>query len=94
MIIDSDDMLGGNQSEPKDQRSMVPDRTQNAYKLPGADSCNLIAVKTFLKNKTRMSVLLRLDNTMAVAYINNLWGPIEMDLFASHLTAQCPAFFS
>lgn len=118
-----------------------------------------LAVKTFLKNKTRMSVLLRLDNTTAVAYINNLggtvskelvdlaknlwmwylernihttaqhlpgvqneiadaesqtmidrsdwklnpvifyrianlFGPIEVDMFASRLTTQCPVFFS
>ena len=118
-----------------------------------------LAVMTFLKNKTRMSVLLRLDNTTAVAYINNLggivykelvdlakspwmwclernihiitqhlsgvqnviadvesrtmidqsdwqlnpvifskvlciFGPIEVDMFASCLTAQCPAYFS
>ena len=30
------------------------------------------AVKTFLKNKSRMSALLWLDNNTAVAYINNL----------------------
>ena len=127
--------------------------------LPGTAIAATLAVKTFLKNKSRMSVLLRLDNTTAVAYINNLWGtvskdlvdlakslwmwclerniniiaqhlpgvqnvianaesrtmtdrsdwqlnpvifkwishlfgPIEMDLFTSRLTAQCPAFFS
>ena len=39
-----------------------------------------LAVMTFLKNKTRMSVLLRLDNTTAVAYINNLGGTVSKEL--------------
>ena len=34
------DRSGSNHSEPEDQRSMVPDRTQNAHKLSGAASCN------------------------------------------------------
>ena len=39
-----------------------------------------LAVKTFLKDKSRMSVLLRLDNTTAVAYINNLGGTVSKEL--------------
>lgn len=31
-----------------------------------------LAAKTFLKHKTRVSRLLRLDNTIAAAYINNV----------------------
>ena len=118
-----------------------------------------LALKTFAKNETRLSVLLKIDNTTAVAYINNqggtvsknlvsltreLWmwclernihiqaqylpgrlnqladqesremkdrsdwkldretflrinkryGPLEVDLFASRLTHQCPRYFS
>ena len=118
-----------------------------------------MAIQTFTKNQTGMSVLLRIDDTTAVAYINNLgstvskelldlsktlwmwclernihitaqhlpgvlnciadaesrimrdrsdWkldpgvfqkieqalGPIEVDLFASRLTTQCPVYFS
>ena len=118
-----------------------------------------LAARTFLKHNRRISVLLRMDNTTAVAYINNLggtvskelvdlaknlwmwclerninitaqhlpgiqnhiadaesrtmvdrsdwklnpilfrkivqyYGPIEVDLFASRLTAQCPVYFS
>ena len=118
-----------------------------------------MAVQSFTKNKAKLSVLLKVDNTTAVAYINNLggtvskelvaltrdlwlwclernihitaqylpgkqnviadaesrtmkdrsdwkldvsifqeidhiFGPIEVDLFASHLTNQCPVYFS
>ena len=118
-----------------------------------------LALKTFMKNKTGLLVLLKIDNTTAVAYINNqggavsktlvtltkelwmwclernihiqaqhlpgvlncradmesrslkdhsdwsldretfikineLYGPIEMDLFASRLTSQCRRYFS
>ena len=31
-----------------------------------------LALKCFAKHKTKISVLLKLDNTTAVAYINNL----------------------
>jgi len=118
-----------------------------------------LALKTFAKGKSGISILLRMDNTTAVAYINNqggtvsrelvaltkelwlwcllrdisikaqhlpgilngvadkesremldrsdwklnpailakveqIWGPIEVDLFASRLTTQCPVYFS
>ena len=118
-----------------------------------------LAVKTFAKAKTAMSILLRIDNPTAVAYINNLggtaskelvilmrnlwmwclernihivavhlpgvlntvadtesrqmldrtdwklnsvifqkinnlFGPLDMDLFASRLSTQCPHYFS
>jgi len=118
-----------------------------------------LAVKSFLKGQTNMSVLLQLDNQTAVAYINNMggtvspqltnlakslwmwalnngivltaecipglmnvvadaesrsmkdrtdwklppklfqeinqkWGPLEVDLFASRLSAQLPRYFS
>ena len=33
-----------------------------------------LALKTFLINKTGLSVLLRIDNTTVVAYINNQGG--------------------
>lgn len=36
-----------------------------------------LAVKTFLKNQERKHVLLLLDNTTAVAYINNLGGTVS-----------------
>ena len=39
-----------------------------------------LAVHTFLKDKTRISVLLRLDITTAVAYINNLGGTVSKEL--------------
>ena len=146
-------------SKSTDRRSVVSVREPDAYKLPIELLAATLAVQTFLKHKTRLSVLLRLDNTSAVAYINNLggtvspelvylaktlwmwclertihitaqhlpgaqnhiadaesrtmvdrsdwklnpilfkrivnlFGPIEVDLFASRLTAQCPVYFS
>ena len=39
-----------------------------------------LAVQSFAKGKTRISILLRIDNTTAVAYINHLGGTISRDL--------------
>ena len=33
-------------------------------------------------------------NPMIFQQINDRYGPLEMDLFASRLTAQCPLYFS
>lgn len=39
-----------------------------------------LATKTFAKNKSRVSILLRIDNTTAVSYINNLGGTVSQEL--------------
>ena len=39
-----------------------------------------LALQTFAKNSTRVSILLRLDNSTAVAYINNLGGTVSREL--------------
>ena len=158
ITIDSDASLTGWGATCQEQRTGGPWSQRegrmhiNCLELLAAT----LVVNTFLKNKSRMSVLLRLDNTTAVAYINNLggtvskelvdlakslwmwclernihiiaqhlpgvlnviadvesrtmrdrqlkpvifrkianlFGPIEVDMFASPLTAQCPVFFS
>ena len=36
-----------------------------------------LAVKTFLKNQSNLTVLLKIDNTTAVAYINHMGGPVS-----------------
>ena len=41
-----------------------------------------LALKTFLKNKVGVSVLLKIDNTTAVAYINNQGGTVSKELIA------------
>ena len=41
-----------------------------AYKLPGTASGDS-SIETFVKRKTGISVLMKIDNTTAVAYINN-----------------------
>ena len=38
------------------------------------------AIQTFAKSRTGISVLLRIDNTTAVAYINNLGGTVSREL--------------
>ena len=45
----------------------------NSLELPAAFFC----LKAFCKNKTRLHVLLKLDNTTAVAYINKKGGTIS-----------------
>ena len=39
-----------------------------------------LALKTFAKNKTELSVLLRIDNTTAVVYINHQGGTVSEEL--------------
>ena len=39
-----------------------------------------LATKTFAKSKTAISILLRIDNTTTVAYINNLGGTASKEL--------------
>ena len=39
-----------------------------------------LALKTFMKNKTGLLVLLKIDNTTAVAYINNQGGTVSKTL--------------
>ena len=50
-----------------------------------------LAIQTFLKGKSRLSVLLRIDNTSAVAYINNLGGTVSKELasLAKNLWMWC-----
>ena len=49
----------------------------NCLELMGAT----LAVQTFAKSRTGISVLLRIDNTTAVAYINNLGVTVSRELF-------------
>ena len=39
-----------------------------------------LAVQSFTKNKFKLNILLRIDNTIAVAYINHLGGTVSRDL--------------
>ena len=39
-----------------------------------------LALKTFVKNKTGLFVLLRIDNTTVVAFINNQGGTVSEEL--------------
>ena len=50
-----------------------------------------LAVQTFAKHKSQVSILLRLDSTTAVAYINNLGGTVSKELvvLAKNLWMRC-----
>ena len=50
-----------------------------AYKLPGTAS-SYASIKTFPKDKREISVLLKIDHTTAVAYINNHGGTVSKEL--------------
>jgi hypothetical protein len=82
MIIDSDASLMGWGAVCQNHRTGGPwsqSESQmhiNCLELLAAT----LAVQTFLKHKTRLSVLLGLDNTSAVAYINNLGGTVSPEL--------------
>ena len=54
----------------------------NIYKQPGRNSLQGIVDLDLdiLRNKTRILVLLRLDNTTAVTYTNNLGGTVSKEL--------------
>ena len=41
-----------------------------------------LALKTFVKHKTGISVLMKIDNTTAVAYINNQGGTVSKELIS------------
>ena len=45
-----------------------------------------LAVKSFAKHRSNIMILLRIDNTTVVAYINNLGGTVSSDLV--HLTRK------
>ena len=60
---------------------MGPPGVGNAHKLPGVTGSNPCS-KTILKSQTEKSVLLQLDNQMAVAYINNMEGTVSPQLTA------------
>ena len=55
---------------------LVASGKEMAHKLPAAT----LALKTFVKDKMGVSVLLRIDNTTAVAYINNHGGTVSKQL--------------
>ena len=40
----------------------------------------MLALQTFTKESRNITVLLCLDNTTAVSYINNLWGTVSKEL--------------
>ena len=81
LIIDSDASLSGWGAACQDQRTGGPwsEREElhiNCLELPAA----FLALQTFAKERSGIAVLLRIDNTTAVAYINNQGGTVSRDL--------------
>ena len=82
LIMDSDASLTGWGAACGDQRTGGPWSTEekqlhiNCLELLAAT----LAIKTFAKSGSGLSVLLRIDNTTAVAYINNLGGTVSKEL--------------
>ena len=58
---------------------MGPPRARNAHNCLELLAATL-AVKTFLKDLTEITVLLKLENQTAVAYINNMGGTVSPQL--------------
>ena len=84
LVIDSDASLQGWGAACKGQKTGGPwSETEaqmhiNCLKL----LATTFAVKTFAKNMSQCNILLRIDNTTAVAYINNLGGTVSPELIA------------
>ena len=84
IVIDSDASLMGWGATSSQQRTGGPWSAKeskmhiNCLELLAAT----FAVKTFVKKLTQVSVLLRIDNTTAVAYINNMEGKVSAELVA------------
>ncbi|XP_065902413.1 uncharacterized protein [Dysidea avara] len=82
LVIESDASLEGWGAHCSRQRTGGPWSQQersmhiNCLELLAAT----LATKTFAKSKTSISILLRIDNTTAVAYINNLGGTVSREL--------------
>ena len=73
------DRVGCSLSGPEDEGPWSEQERQshiNCLELPAA----FLALQTFAKGKVGISVLLRIDNTMVVAYINNQGGTVSRDL--------------
>ena len=65
--------------QTENRGTMIPAGMLYAHQLPRTTSATL-ATKTFAKSKTAISILLRIDNTTVVAYINNLGGTVSREL--------------
>ena len=93
LTIDSDASLIGWGAACREQTTGGPWSAQesashiNCLELLAAT----LAVQTFAKNCTGLSLLLRIDNTTAVAYINNLGGTVSAELvtLAKNLWMWC-----
>ena len=94
IVIDSDASLMGWGATSFQQRTGSPWSAEeskmhiNCLELLAAT----LAVKTFVKKLTQVSVLLRIDNTTAVAYMNNMGGTVSAELVALARSSGCGAW--
>ena len=76
------DRVEGPLFSPVNRRNIVMSRSSNCLELLAATQ----VVKLFAKRKSRISILLWIDNTKAVAYVNHLGGTVSSKLV--HLTRR------
>ena len=67
------DWVRGGLQRGENRGAMVSRGEKNAYQLPEAT----LAVKCFAKERTNLTILLRMDNTTAIYYINKLGGTVS-----------------
>ena len=67
---------------------MVPSKEHNQC-LPGLENVRADFLSRYLTDRTDWHL-----NPTIFQAIDRLWGPLEVDLFATRLTAQLPRFFS
>ena len=72
------------------RRPLVHTGEESPHQLPGATSATLV-VKCFAKDQRGLTILLKMDNTTAIAYINRRGGTIspELNYLAKDLWLWC-----
>ena len=73
------DRMGYDLPEPEDRRSLVTPGVTDAHQLPGVAGSNT-SNRDICKGQDTISVLLRIDNTAAIADMNNLGGTVSKPL--------------
>ena len=63
--------------------------TLSAQYLPGFENVRADFLSQYLTDRTDWHL-----NPTIFQAINQMWGPLEVDLFATRLTTQLPSFFS
>jgi len=79
LVIDSNAGIGGLLLLTQNRGTLVQTGMLDAYQLPQATSSNF-SDKDIHQVQDYISILLRIDNTTAVAYVNNMGGTASKQL--------------